>query len=75
MVDQYVHLFNLSISRGIFPMVWKLATVCPIPKKGDKTQMGNIRPVSLTYIVGKAIEKIVNKHLVQYLNDANMLSE
>lgn len=39
LADQYVHLFNLSITKGIFPAPWKLATVCPIPKKGDKMQM------------------------------------
>lgn len=74
LVDQYVHLFNLSITKGIFPADWKLGTVCPIPKKGDKTQMNNIRPVSLTHIVGKVIEKIVNKYLVQYLEDNQLLS-
>lgn len=75
LVDQYAHLFNLSISNGIFPLDWKLATVCPIPKEGDKTQMGNIRPMSLTHLVGKAMEKIVNKYLLQYLEDSCILSK
>lgn len=69
LVDQYVHLFNLSISKGIFPADLKLATVCPIQKRGDKSQMSNIRPVSLTHIDGKALEKVVNKYLVEYLDD------
>lgn len=36
--------------------------------------MNNIRPVSLTHIVGKVLEKIVNKYLVQYLEENNFLS-
>lgn len=36
--------------------------------------MSNIRPISLTHIVGKVLEKVVNKNLVLYLEDRPLLS-
>lgn len=37
---------------------WKLANVIPIYKKGMGEGPGNYRPVSLTSLPGKAMEKI-----------------
>lgn len=36
-----MHLVNLSIKHSILPKVWKLATVTPIFKSGDRFDMNN----------------------------------
>lgn len=41
------HIFNISLSKGIFPSLWKESIVVPIHKTGDTSQVGNYRPVSL----------------------------
>ena len=40
-------LFNKSLRDGIFPSVWKQANVCPVFKKGYKSDNTNYRPISL----------------------------
>ena len=60
-------LFNLSLQHGVFPQIWKQANVIPIYKKGDNSSPKNYRPVSLLSIVGKTMEKVVFKHLYNYL--------
>ena len=36
-------IFNKSMQEGLLPEDWKSATVCPIFKKGDKSDPGNYR--------------------------------
>lgn len=43
-------LFNKSLSEGTLPHEWKSGILSPIFKKGDKQQVVNYRPVSLTSV-------------------------
>ena len=45
--------------QGKIPEGWKCAEVKPIFKKGDKSKPGNYRPVSLTSIICKIFEGII----------------
>lgn len=67
-------LFNLSLSSGIFPGTWKEANVTPIYKKNDPADPSNYRPISLLSTVGKTMEKVIHKHLFNYLRDNSLLS-
>ena len=59
-------LFNLSISKGCFPKIWKSARVVPVPKSSaNKFSPSGYRPISLLSIVSKMLEK----HLYFLLND------
>ena len=60
-------LFNLSLQKKSFPILWKLAHVMPIFKKGDKSQTNNYRPISLVSCVGKAFERVIFKHVYNHL--------
>lgn len=44
--DQLMFLFNLSIRSNHIPVAWKQGTITPIPKKGDRTILSNIRPIT-----------------------------
>ena len=74
-VDKLVSLFKLSLYKGIVPVEWKTASVIPLQKDGDKSQVNNLRPVSLLCMVVKLIEKIVHKCVYGYLNDNNLLEK
>lgn len=67
-------LFNISISEGNFPNIWKCAIVKPIHKKGDKTLPINYRPISLLSFLSKIFEKCVSKFVKLFLNRFNILS-
>ena len=68
-------LFNLSLNQGRFPQFWKNANVLPLHKKGSMDDLNNYRPVSLLSCVGKIFEKVVHKHVFNYIRDKNLLSE
>ena len=55
-------IFNSSIRDGIVPTVWKHATISPIPKvKQPKNIKTDLRPISLTPILAKELERFVIK--------------
>ena len=74
-VPSLTKLFNLSLSTGIYPSHWKLANVLPLFKKGVKDNIGNYRPVSLLSCVSKFFEKVIFKHVFNYIRDNNIISE
>ena len=55
-------LFNLSLSSGSVPHIWKEANVSPIHKKNDPSDVSNYRPISLLSTVSKVLEKNVHKY-------------
>ena len=60
-------LFRKSLSLNKFLSNWKIANVIPIYKKDDRTDPKNYRPVSLLSIIGKVFERIVYKHVHNFL--------
>jgi ribonuclease P/MRP protein subunit RPP40 len=66
-------LYNSSIERNQIPLEWKEANISPIFKKGDKSKVENYRPVSLTVFYGKVLEKIIKKHIENFLLSTNFI--
>ena len=62
-------LFNISFASGQLPQDWKLVNVVPVHKKGDKADIENYRPISLTSLVMKVMEKIVRDELYSKFQD------
>ncbi|KAK4806171.1 hypothetical protein QYF61_001094 [Mycteria americana] len=52
-------IYQQSWLTGEVPADWRLANVTPIFKKDRKEDLGNYRPVSLTSVPGKLMEKII----------------
>ena len=68
-------IFQASYDQGTVPSDWKGAFITPLFKKGDKSKASNYRPVSLTSICSKAMEHIVQSHLMKYLDSHHILSD
>ncbi len=68
-------LFQRSIQEGKLPTPWKDATVSPVFKKGAKSDPGNYRPISLTSVVGKLLERLIRQCLMDHLKQHNLLSD
>ncbi|CAM4509157.1 unnamed protein product [Caretta caretta] len=56
---------NQSVNSGVVPYDWRIANIVPIFKKGKKGDPGNYRPVSLTSVVCKDLEKILKEKVVK----------
>ena len=75
LAEPFQALFSTSLEEGILPQVWKDDNVTPIFKKGKKHQPGNYRPVSLTSIPCRVMEKLVKNEIMEHLINNNLLSK
>ena len=66
--------YNFTLSKGKYPKGWKHAHVIPIFKSGSRANIENYRPISLTSLVSKCIERIVCNHLYMHLRRHNLLN-
>ena len=58
------YLFTKSYYGMSIPDEWKAASVVPVHKKGSKSDVQNYRPISLTCIIMKVMERIVRDELM-----------
>ena len=55
-------IFNSSIRDGHVPSKWKMANICPLPKRNPpKVIEKDIRPISHTPLLAKELERFVAK--------------
>nr|VZI42503.1 unnamed protein product [Spirometra erinaceieuropaei] len=68
-------LFHTSFETGYLPPDWKSAWITPLYKGGIRVSANNYRPVSLTSICCKIMEKIIKQQLMQFLEQNHLLSD
>ena len=68
-------IFNKSLLSGQVPKIWKLANISPLFKKGSKLLASNYRPVSLTSIPCKILEKILGEIITSHLEKYNLITK
>ena len=68
-------LFRQSLAEGRLPESWKKANISPIFKKGDRSSVANYRPISLTSVCSKLMEKLIRNALLRHMIDNSYLSD
>ncbi|GAB0206036.1 mitochondrial enolase superfamily member 1 [Grus japonensis] len=67
-------IYQQSWLTGEVPVDWRLANVTPIYKKGQKEDLGNYRPVSLTLVPGKVMEQIILSDITRHIQDNQVIN-
>ena len=62
-----LHIFNISLQCSVFPQEWKTHKICPIPKKGDLSNVQNYRPISLLCTMSKVFERAVYDQIISFI--------
>ena len=67
-------IFNSSIRDGHVPSKWKMANICPLPKRNPpKVIEKDIRPISLTPLLAKELERFVAKWVKSEIKEKDAL--
>ena len=59
-------IFKLIYNTGLIPSQWKTANVVPVHKKDDSNNICNYRPISLTCICSKIMERVIYAELLKH---------
>ena len=68
------NLFNKSIHDGSLPEDWVGAHITPVFKRGENHLISNYRPISLTSIVSKVLERLIHDKLYSFLEQQEVIS-
>ena len=67
-------IFSLILCSSALPQDWLSAHIVPVHKKNDKRDPSNYRPISLTPVAVKALERLVHMEVVSALENKGLLS-
>ena len=65
----YHHIYEQSVKEHRIPVLWKTSAVVPVPKKAKPSEINDYRPVALTPIAMKCLEKLMLSHLLDYTKE------
>ena len=68
-------IFNAILDSGYFPDKWTEGVIIPLYKKGDKDDVNNYRGITLVSCLSKIFTTILNKRIVSYCEQNNVLSD
>ena len=66
----FTDIYNTSLQQAVVPVCFKQTTIVPIPKKTRVTGLNDYRPVALTPIAMKCMEKLVLTHINDSIPDS-----
>jgi len=66
-------IFTQLFSVAHVPSDWKKAIITPVFKKGAAGAVSNYRPISLTCVCSKIMERVISQQIYQYLTSNNVL--
>ena len=67
-------IFNLSLSTGVFPRLYRQALAIPLHKKNSKTDPANYRNISLVSKQALTFEKLIQKQIYKHFETLNLFS-
>ena len=67
-------IFTNSLRTGLLPDLWRESSVVPIFKKASRYNPLNYRPVALTSVACKVMERVVTAALWDYISVNNLIS-
>lgn len=66
-------IYNQMLSVAYVPPVWLSAQIVPVYKKGVTGDLNNYRPISLTCVVSKILERIIVSRILEHFTQNHIL--
>ena len=67
-IKYFSKLINRCYCESYFSEAWKKSYICPIPKPNKNPSLPiNYRPISLTSVLCKVVESLINNRLLDYI--------
>ena len=74
LTEPLYQIFKTSFEQSKVPTIWKTGFITPIHKGGDRHHSGNYRPITITSVICRVLEKIVKANIMNHVTKNNLLS-
>ena len=74
-IEPLTKLFRQSLDEAKLPEDWKKANVTALFKSGERKLPENYRPISLTSVVCKLMERIIRNKIVDHMESNNLFAK
>jgi len=68
-------MFSILFSLHQMPTEWLKAIITSVYKNGNACDVSNYRPISLTCVACKVMERIISAQVLNYLRENNLISK
>lgn len=68
-------IFGYLLQTGTIPDEWRFAYVWPLFKSGSPLSVCNYRPISLTSVICKILERIIKKYILDFFINNDLIYE
>jgi len=68
------HIFNYCLQSSVFPSLWKLANVLPLPKIKNASTCADFRPVNILCVLAKVLEKMVHDQMYDFVVEQSIIN-
>ena len=68
-------IFDKSINDRVIPGKWKIANIVPLRKEPRSIKVCDHRPISLTSVVSKVLERIIWKRIMKFMHDTKWFTK
>ena len=70
LAEPIAYLFRKSLAESKIPFQWKMACITPVPKHQQASQPSDYRPISITPVISRVLERLViHQYIYPLLND------
>ena len=69
------HIINFCIQNGIYPNIWKMESVTPVPKSFPAEKLKDLRKISGLLNFSKVTDKIIGGYLIEDMSPTSDLSQ
>ena len=73
--EKIAYVYNKSLELGEFPNKWKESIIVPVPKVRGTIKVQEFRPINKLPVYEKVLEIMVQKQLVNYLENSGLIQE
>ena len=73
--DPVLKIYRESIQYSTIPEYWEVANITSIFKGGDRSNPSNYRPVSLTSVLCKTLERLIREGMLEHIDNEDLFSQ
>ena len=68
-------IFQISLRQGKVPDCWKTGVVTPIHKGNDRHKVANYRPITITSVLCRLLEKVIKNKLIDHISSNDLITK